>query len=107
VGVKVLSGRVRVGHALIRGDGKRVGVIKSIQSEKKSIKEASLGMEVAVAIEGATVGRQFKEGDILYVDIPEGRVRELLKADLTPEERETLTKVIEIHRRKKPTWGMI
>ena len=107
VGVKVLSGRVRVGHALLRGDGKRVGVIKSIQSEKKSIKEASLGMEVAVAIEGATVGRQFKEGDILYVDIPEGRVRELLKADLTPEERETLTKVIEIHRRKKPTWGMI
>ncbi|MCD6383562.1 MAG: translation initiation factor IF-2, partial [Thermoplasmata archaeon] len=107
VGVKVLAGRIRVGHPLIRADGKRVGVVRSIQKEKKSIKEASLGDEVAVAIEGATVGRQFKEGDHLYVDIPEGRVRDLLKAELSPEEREVLEKVIEIHRRERPTWGML
>jgi len=99
VGVRVISGEIRTGQKLIRDDGKVVGKIKSIQSEKKSISVAKQGMEVAVAIEGATVGRQIKPGQTLYVDISQGEIDKLLEMELTPDERDTLEKIIKIKRK--------
>ena len=89
IGVRVLAGRIKPGMKLIKEDGKVVGTIKSIQSEKKSLNEAIQGQEVAISIEGPTVGRQIKEEDILYTDLPEGVVRKLKEmGDLTYDERE-------------------
>ena len=99
VGVRVIAGEIRTGQKLIRDDGKVVGKIKSIQSEKKSISVAKQGMEVAVAIEGATVGRQIKPGQTLYVDISQGEIDKLLEMELTPDERDTLEKIIKIKRK--------
>ncbi len=99
VGVRVLAGEIRTGQKLIRDDGKVVGKIKSIQSEKRSIQVAKQGMEVAVAIEGATVGRQIKPGQTLYVDISQGEIDKLLEMELTPDERDTLEKIIKIKRK--------
>jgi len=99
VGVRVLAGEIRTGQKLIRDDGKVVGKIKSIQSEKRTIQSARQGMEVAIAIEGATVGRQIKPGQILYVDISQGEIDKLLEMDLTPDERDVLEKIIKIKRK--------
>ncbi|HEC94702.1 MAG TPA: translation initiation factor IF-2, partial [Thermoplasmatales archaeon] len=107
IGVRVLAGRIRSGTKLIKQDGKPVGVIKSIQSEKRSLEEALQGQEVAISIEGVTVGRQIKGGDILYTDIPEGDAKKLKEMDvLTLDEKDVLDKIIEIKRKTNRFWGM-
>lgn len=107
IGVRVLAGRIRSGTKLIKEDGKPVGVIKSIQSEKRSLEEALQGQEVAISVEGVTVGRQIKGGDILYSDIPEGDVRKLKEMEvLTLDEKDVLDKIIEIKRKSNRFWGM-
>ncbi len=108
IGVRVLAGRIKPGMKLIKEDGKVVGTIKSIQSEKKSLSEAIQGQEVAISIEGPTVGRQIKEEDILYTDLPESVVKKLKEMkDLTYDEREVLNKIIEIKRKTVDRfWGL-
>ena len=106
VGVRVLAGRLRVGQGVLKDDGRVIGKIQSIQDDKKSIKEARLGAEVAVAITKVTVGRQLNGDDILYIDVPESHVLPLRKEKLTIEELEVLDKVCEIKRKDKYSWGM-
>jgi len=106
VGVRVLVGRIRPSQSVMREDGRVIGKIVSMQAEKRTLKEAKMGEEVAMAISGPMVGRHFNEDDILYVDIPEVRVPDLMKAELSVEEREVLDHIVEIKRREKPTWGM-
>lgn len=106
VGVRVLAGRIRNGQRVMKDDGKHLGRIASMQSEKKTMKESKMGDEVAMAIEGPMVGRHFNEEDILYVEIPEAKVPDLLKSELSMEEKETLEHIIEAKRKEKPTWGM-
>ncbi len=100
IGVRVLAGEIRPGQKLVRDDGKPVGKIKSIQAEKHTVQKAVQGMEVAVAIEGATVGRQIKPGQIMLVDISQSEIQKLLDMDLTPDERDVLDKLIKIKREK-------
>lgn len=106
VGVRILAGRVRPGQAILREDGRVVGRIKSIQSDNKSLKEARQGDEVAISVEGVTVGRQLCVEDILYVDIPEGDCRKLKTCDLNFDERECFDKICEIKRKEDNFWGM-
>ncbi|MCK5548494.1 MAG: translation initiation factor IF-2, partial [Thermoplasmata archaeon] len=106
VGVRVLVGRISAGKGLMRPDGKVIGRIKSIQRENKSVREAIAGNEVAIAIEGITVGRQINEGDLLYVDIPEAHVKLLKDVELNRDEKEILEKVLEIRRKSDVFWGM-
>ncbi len=98
IGVRVLAGEIRPNQKLIRDDGKPVGRIKSIQKEKKSLTKAIQGMEVAISIEGATVGRQIKPGQIMLVDISQQEIQKLLQMDLSPDERDVLEKLIKIKR---------
>jgi len=107
IGVRVLSGRIKDDMKLMREDGKTIGTIKGIQSENKSIKEATQGQEVAISIEGVTVGRQIRRGDILYTDIPEDDVKKLKDLDvLNTDEKDVLNKIIEVKRKKSKFWGM-
>lgn len=106
VGVRVLAGRIRQSLPLIKEDGKVVGKIKSIQSQKESLKEAIAGQEVAIAIEEATVGRQINVDDILYIDIPENDFKRLTELSLNFDEKEVLEKVCELKRKEKPFWGL-
>ncbi|MFQ6060743.1 MAG: translation initiation factor IF-2, partial [Thermoplasmata archaeon] len=91
---------------LLRGDGRVLGRIRSVQSEKQSLKEAAVGSEVAIAVEGITYGRQINVGDVLYIDIPESHAKALDKLELNPDEKEVLEKVKEIKRAEDPFWGM-
>jgi translation initiation factor 5B len=106
IGVRVLAGRIRPDQRILREDGRVVGRIKSIQSEGKSVKEAIVGAEVAISVDGVTVGRQLCEEDILYVDIPECDCKLLCDADLNVDEQEVFNKVCEIKRKDSQFWGM-
>ncbi len=107
VGVRVLAGRIHVGQRLLK-NGERVGRIKSIRSGEDSMKEAMQGAEVAVAIDGVTVGRQIDEEDVLLVDVPESHARKLRKMDLTSAEQEVLDELTSIHRKDPNStfWGL-
>ena len=108
VGVQVIGGIVRTQVNLMREDGANVGVIKGIQAHNENQGSATVGQEVAISIDGPTVGRQIHEGDILYVNIPEkhARIVELeLKPKLAEDEREVLENFLEIKRKKDPFWG--
>ena len=106
IGVRVLSGSIKTDERLMRDDGTVVGKIKSIQSEKKSLQKAIQGAEVAIAIDKAVVGRNIKEGDTLFVDIPEGNAKKLSQLELTYDEREALDKILEIKRKENRFWGI-
>ncbi|MEE3083818.1 MAG: translation initiation factor IF-2 [Candidatus Thermoplasmatota archaeon] len=105
VGVRILGGRLHVGQRLLKPDGTKVGQVKSIRIGDNSHKEAMQGEEVAVAIEGATVGRGIDEEDILLVDVPASHARKLRKLELTTSEEEVLEELTAIHRKNDHFWG--
>jgi len=105
VGIKVLGGRIQVGQYLLKLDGKRVGQIRSIRTGEETLKVAENGDEVALAIKGATIGRQIDEEDMLLVDIPSAHASKLQQMDLSASENEILQELIEIHRIKDHFWG--
>ncbi len=107
IGVRVLAGRIKDGIRLMKDDGRIIGSIKGIQSENKAIVEALQGQEVAISIDGVTVGRQIKGEDILYTAIPESDAKKLKEMDiLNTDEKDVLNKIIEIRRKENKFWGM-
>ncbi|HVN74358.1 MAG TPA: translation initiation factor IF-2 [Methanoregula sp.] len=108
VGVRVLGGKLRSDVDLIKTDGKKVGHLKTMQLRQESIREADAGLEIAISIEGATVGRQVAVGDDLLVDIPERHVkvleREMLKT-LNTGMQEVLAEFTSMRRKTEPFWG--
>jgi len=100
VGVKV-QGIIRPRTALINEDGKRVGTILQIQDRSVTIDEATDGMEVAVSIRGPTIGRQVKDDEILYTDVPDKQILAIRKKfldELSPPEKEVLDELTIIKR---------
>ncbi|MBN1861055.1 MAG: translation initiation factor IF-2 [Candidatus Thermoplasmatota archaeon] len=107
IGVRVLGGRIKVDMRLIDQDGKSIGSIKGLQSENKAITEALQGAEVAISIDGVTVGRQIKGGDIFFTDIPESDAKKLRLMDvLNEDEKDVLNKIFDIKRKTNKFWGM-
>lgn len=108
-GIEVLSGTVKQDYGLIRGDGSRVGKVEGMQDKGENLKSASRGKKVAMSIKDAIFGKNFDEGDVLYVDIPENHYKILdseLKNKLSEDEYETLHELVDIKRKDDPNWGM-
>ncbi len=108
VGVRVLAGTLRTGVNLIHRDGKKVGTLKSIQMRKENIREAKRGDEIAISIEGATVGRQFDVTDELIVNIPERHVKVLeteMMSHLNEDAIDVLEQLTKLYRKENPFWG--
>ena len=108
VGVRILSGKLRTGVNQIRKDGKKVGQLKTIQLRKENIQEAKAGDEVAISIDGATVGRQFDVNEELLVGIPERHVKVLeaeMLSHLTMDARDVLDEYTRLFRKENPFWG--
>lgn len=106
-GVRVLAGRLLAGRMLMREDGKAIGRVKSIQKDKRSVEEAKLGDEVAISVDGPTIGRQIEERDILHMDIPETDAKWLLsEGQISPEEKDTLMELIRVKRKEDRYWGL-
>jgi translation initiation factor 5B len=106
VGVRILAGRVRPGQRIIAPDGREIGRVRSLRSGEDTVRESKQGDEVAMAIEGLTVGRQADAEDVLYIDLLESAAKELSKLDLNDDERLTLEETIAIKRKEDPFWAM-
>ncbi|MFW6231284.1 MAG: translation initiation factor IF-2, partial [Nanoarchaeota archaeon] len=108
IGVDVLVGVLKVGMPLINERGFVIGTVKSIQLEKDSVKRVEAGKQVAVAIHGATVGRQISEEDFFFSDIPEDDFRRLkeMKQLLKVPEIEVMKELAHLKRKENPVWGV-
>jgi len=108
VGVRILGGKLRSDVDLIKIDGKKVGHLKTMQLRQEAIREADPGLEVAISIEGAVVGRQVSVGDDLFVDVPERHIkvleREMVKT-LNTSTQEILAEFTTLKRKGDPFWG--
>jgi translation initiation factor 5B len=108
VGIRVLLGKLRTDVELVDRSGRRIGHVKTMQSRQENIREADAGMEVAISIEGATVGRQVNVNDELLVEIPERHVKILeheMLSHLTPSMKEGLEDYTALKRKGDPFWG--
>lgn len=107
VGVDILAGRVRTGLPLMK-DGKKLTSIKSMKHEKDNLKETKAPIQLAMGLEGVTMGRQLHEGDVLYSFLSETQFRQLkdAKKHLNAGEIEALKEIAEIMRKVNPMWGV-
>ena len=108
-GIEVLGGTVKKDYTLIRDTGERVGKIESMQDKGDNKPSTSKGQQVAMAIKDAVFGKDFEEGDVLYVDIPESHYKILeseLKSKLSEDELQILDELVKIKRKKDDLWGM-
>ena len=92
---------------LINDKGEKIGRLKNIQHEKKSIEEATEGMEIAISIPGVNFERVLKDKNYLYSDISEQHFRNFKKNKdlLSSSEMKTLQEIAEIKRKEKMDWG--
>ncbi|MCX6710711.1 MAG: translation initiation factor IF-2, partial [Candidatus Woesearchaeota archaeon] len=89
-------------------EGKNITYVKGIQEDKESMSSAGRGKQVAVSLEGVTVGRQINPGDILFSYIIESEFVKLKKskAYLKKDEIEVLKEISAIMRKENPLWGI-
>ncbi|MDF1539815.1 MAG: translation initiation factor IF-2 [Candidatus Thorarchaeota archaeon] len=96
-----VHGIIKPRTVLINAEGKRVGTILQIQDRSVNVDEATDGMEVAISIRGPTVGRQIKDDEVLYVDIPDKQIlaiRQKFMDDLTQPEKDVYEEIVQIKR---------
>ncbi len=107
VGVDIEVGRIKTGDPLMNREGKPISTVKSLEAEQEAVSVAEQGKQLAMAMDGVTVGRQINEGDFLYSDIPAEDFVKLkkLKKHFSKREIEVLKEIAEIKRRKDPLWG--
>ena len=108
IGVDIEVGKIRTGDPIMRGDGMRVSNVKSLGEAQESLTVAEQGKQLAMAMDGVTIGRQVKEGDYLYTDISEEHFKKLkeLKKHLSKRELEVLKEIADIKRKDNPVWGV-
>jgi translation initiation factor 5B len=107
-GVKIEGGKLRSGLPIIDEEGTKIGRVKNIQSENKSVEETSEGSEVAISIPGTNYERQLKNKNFLYSDLSESQFKKFKKNKdlLSPKEISILQEVAEIKRKEKADWGL-
>ncbi|MEM4498299.1 MAG: translation initiation factor IF-2, partial [Nitrososphaerota archaeon] len=108
VGIEVQAGIVKPRYPMMNDKGKIVGTIAQIQDKGQSIPEARAGMKVAISMREPVVGRHIREGETLYVAVPENDARLLLKEyyDMLDEDsRKALEEIVEIRRKEDPLWA--
>jgi translation initiation factor 5B len=108
-GVEVLAGTIRPKYPLVSAEGQDLGETLQLQDKGKAIPEATIGMQVAVSLEKPIVGRHIKEGDVLYVKVPEAHAKAMLtkfQTRLSPEALDALNNYVKIMRQKIPFWAV-
>ncbi len=111
VGVEVLAGTLQNNRRVVRFDGpepERIGELSGIQEQGEDVSEARAGDRVSVAIDGPTVGRDFEEGDELWVELPEKHAKILeqeLNEEIRADELEALSSYLDTRRSGDPFWA--
>jgi translation initiation factor 5B len=99
-GVKVEAGKLIPEINLIDNDGEKIGRIKKVQSENKSVEEAVENSEVAISLPGVNFERQLKDKEFLYSDITAGQFKNFKKNKdlLSQSEIKLLGEIAEIKK---------
>ncbi len=105
VGIKILSGRVKVGDKLVNSNNKYAGTVQSLRDGDISKQFGDKGSELSCAIAGVILNRHIFANDELYVDVPENVVKGLKDQDLDPDIKETMNELIKIKRKDNQFWG--
>lgn len=107
-GVRIEGGKLISNLNLVDENDEKVGRIKNIQSENKSVEEAHEGQEVAVSMSGVNFERQMKSRNFLYSDISESQFKNFKKNKdlLSGNEMRILQELAEIKRKTKADWGV-
>ncbi len=98
-GVEVLEGTLKKDVDLMDEAGRVVGSVRAVQKEKKAVDSAKKGEQVAVSVSGPTFGRQVKEKQELFVDVPKHDIETLESRyinSLSPSEQDLLKQVRKI-----------
>lgn len=107
-GVKVTAGKLFPKVHLMSAEGTEIGTVGQIQDQGKAISEAKEGDEVAVSVDGPTLGRQVKENDIIYT-MPRSHeakaLRTKMQGSLTESEQGVLSEIIRIKSAADPMYG--
>ena len=108
VGVTIEIGKIKTGDGIMTLAGKRIGTVKSMKEGPDNVSLAEQGKQLAMGMDGVTVGRQVEEGDFLYADIPEEDFIKLkeFKKNLSKMEIDVMKEIAEIKRRDNPIWGI-
>ena len=107
-GVRVVGGKLTKGLSMINENDEKVGNIKNIQKERKTVDEAHEGDELAISIPNINFERQLESKKFLYTNLGESQFKEFKKNKdlLTGSEMNVLRDVAEIKRKTKDDWGM-
>ena len=99
-GIKVEAGKLIKGLNLISAEGEKIGKIKNIQSQNKSVEQVNEGMEVAISVPGTNFERKLKDKNFLYSDITESQFKNFKKNKdlLNPNELKVLQEIAEIKK---------
>jgi translation initiation factor 5B len=112
VGVEVLGGILQTKRRLIDSTNNRIGQILQIQDKGENIQIAKMGNQIALSIQGPTVGRQIDVGDEFYVDLTEKEAIGLqspeIKGLISSSEINILNDLIDIKRKYtgQRFWGL-
>ncbi|MBT6690621.1 translation initiation factor IF-2 [archaeon] len=107
-GVKIEAGNLKAHERFINTSDKKIGQVKEIQHEKKSVNRIESGKEVAVSMPGVNFERQLTIGEFLYTNLGESHFRKFKehKNLLSSEEKSILQEIAQIKRRTSVTWGI-
>jgi len=107
-GVRIEAGKLRKNLNLIDEKGDKIGKVKNIQSEKKSIEQAEEGVEISMSISGINFERILKNKNYLYTNLGESQFKNFKKNKdlLSSGEMKILKEIAEIKRIEKADWGM-
>jgi translation initiation factor 5B len=97
-GVKVVGGKLKKETNLINAKGEKVARVKNIEADKKSVDEATEGMEVAISLPGVNFERVLGEEDFLYSELGASQFKKFKenKDLLTENEKKVLMELKEI-----------
>jgi translation initiation factor 5B len=107
-GIEVLAGRLVQKSPVMNSEGKIIGPIHQMQEEGKTVAEVSKGKQVAMSIQGPTIGRQINEGEIFYTlpsDLEIKEYNEKYSSTLGGEESALLKEIIETRRKTTPLFA--
>ena len=108
VGVIIERGILKPNTPVMKDDGKVITNVKEIQADQETVAKAEKNARVAISLPDVTMGRQVREGDVLYSAVPEEhfRIYKELKSYLNESDRELLKEIASFMRKNNPVWGV-
>jgi translation initiation factor 5B len=108
IGMEVSAGSIVSETRIMDSDGNEIGTVKQLQDKGQNISEGTIGMNIAVSIEGGVVGRNMKENEFFYSMISKDDYKKILdnKSQLADHEKLAVEEIKEIMLRKDKRWDV-